>query len=60
MLITIALCPLRYHRWLDGGAEDFEGVLAGAGESSLSSLPVDDVPDVVNVSSLAVEILSQY
>lgn len=42
---------------LDGSPEDLESILASANEAGLASLPVDDLPDVVDVSGLAVEVL---
>lgn len=52
-----------FHAWvtlrLQRSLEDLEGVLAVALEALLSSLPVDDLPDVVHVGSFAVEILSE-
>lgn len=42
---------------LEGSLEGLEGVLAGSREARFSCLPVDDIPDVLDVGSLAVEIL---
>jgi len=45
---------------LDGSSQNLESILPGAGETSLGCLPVDDIPDVINISSLSVEILYPY
>jgi hypothetical protein len=41
----------------EGRLERLEGILATAVEASLGSLPVENVPDVLHVGSLAVEVL---
>lgn len=43
--------------YLHGGLEDLESVVAAALESSFRRLPVEYLPDVVDVGSLAVQVL---
>ena len=47
------------HPRLQRGLENLEGVLAIALEALLSSLPVNDLPDVLHIGSFAVEILCE-
>ena len=45
------------HRNLDRGLEDLECIRSRSKVALLGSLPVDDTPDVLDVSSLPVQIL---
>jgi hypothetical protein len=45
---------------LQRSLEDLESVLPVALEALLSSLPVDDLPDILNVCSLAIEVLINH
>jgi hypothetical protein len=42
---------------LQRGLENLEGVISVSLEALLSSLPVDDLPDVLHVGSLAIKVL---
>lgn len=59
---STAVCLLdSYHgvaSVLDGGFEDLECIIPATLETCLCRLPVDDFPDILNVRSFAVEILS--
>lgn len=44
-------------RLLNRSLEDLESILSTTMEASLGRLPVDNLPDVLDIGSLAVEIL---
>lgn len=56
LLISFFFAPLDVKS--DGSPQNLESILPGTDKSRLSRLPADDVPDVVDVGSLAVEVLS--
>lgn len=48
-----------YYTNLQGSLEDLEDVISASLETLLSSLPVEHLPDVLHVGSLAVEVLER-
>jgi len=52
---ALPICITCLHRRL----ERLEGVLAATKEAFFGSLPVDDLPDILNIRRLAVEILCE-
>lgn len=53
---SIYVCKVRQ---LDGSLEHFERVITAIDKATLSCLPVDDLPDVVDVGGLSIEVLQQ-
>jgi hypothetical protein len=44
---------------LDGSPKNLESILSRSCETSLGRLPVDDLPDILDVCGLSVEILKE-
>lgn len=51
---------LLIHTILQRSLEDLESVLSVALESLLSSFPVDDLPDILDICSLSVKVLMNH
>ena len=45
---------------LKGSLEHLEGVVAGSLEALLARLPVEDIPDVIDIGGLAVLVLQEF